>query len=284
MVAAIKIVALVIADRLRKLEMANMAAAASIAVALHLDFADVTIRVAFAFLLNALVYLNNDYIDVHLDLSSPDKDTKKAQHLADNIRAAFWAQVFMAVVLAAAAIVLDPGLLVPLIAGGGVCVWYSAVLKRKPYVDIIAMMVWGLAMPLCGVPLGSVLGWVMAGQLGLFSGVFESIQVMRDADDDAADATVRTTGVVLGKEKTLLLARIIMGVVAAYGALLLHPAAGIMGGSAFFVPYHEDRIVQYWTRVKMVYGMMWLFVCGFVFINGQSAGLLAAISALAGAP
>jgi hypothetical protein len=270
MVAAIKIVALVIADRLRKLEMANMAAAASIAVALHLDFADVTIRVAFAFLLNALVYLNNDYIDVHLDLSSPDKDTKKAQHLADNIRAAFWAQVAMAVVLAAAAVLLDIGLLVPLIAGGGVCVWYSAVLKRKPYVDILAMMVWGLAMPLCGVPLGSTLGWVMAGQLGLFSGVFESIQVMRDADD--------------GKEKTLWLARVIMGGVAVYGALWLHPIAGLIGGSAFLVPYHEDRIVQYWTRVKLVYGMMWLFVCGFVFINGQSAGLLGAISALAGAP
>ena len=284
MLAAIKIVALVIADRLRKLEMANLAAAASIAVALHLDFADVTIRVAFAFLLNALVYLNNDYIDVHLDLSSPDKDTQKAQHLADNMRAAFWAQVFMAVALAAAAIALDLGLLVALVAGGGVCVWYSAVLKRRPYVDILAMMVWGIAMPLCGVPLQSTLGWVMAGQLGLFSGVFESIQVIRDADDDAVDATVRTTGVVLGKQKTLLLARCIMAAVALYGALLLHPLAGLLAGSAFFVPYHDDRIAQYWTRVKLVYGVMWLFVCGFVFLNKTSAGLILSISAMTGAP
>lgn len=282
MYAAVKIVAMVLVDRLRKLEMANMAAAASIAVALHLDVLEIGIRVAFAFVLNALVYLNNDYIDVEIDLNSSDKDTAKARYLADNIKAAFWAQILMTVGLAAVALILNwPGLLVALIAGGGICWWYSAILKRRPFVDIIAMMIWGFAMPFCGVPFESTLGWLMAVQLGLFSGVFESIQVMRDADDDAHEEDVRTTGVVLGKQKTLMLARVIMVAVAAYAAVAMHPVAGILCGSVLMIPFHEDRIKQYWTRVKMVYGVTWLFICGFVFLNEQSAGMLWSIPALA---
>ena len=46
----------------------------------------------------------------------------------------------------------------------------------------------------------------MALQLGLFSGVFETIQVLRDADE-VAEEGVRTTAVALGKPRTLMLAR-----------------------------------------------------------------------------
>ena len=62
--AALRIVAAVVGYRLRKLEMANLVAALSIAIALRLPWPEVAYRTAFAFFLNALVYLNNDYIDV----------------------------------------------------------------------------------------------------------------------------------------------------------------------------------------------------------------------------
>jgi 4-hydroxybenzoate polyprenyltransferase len=272
--AALSIIAQVVIYRLRKLEMANMAAAASIAVALHLDVLDVGIRIAFAFLLNALVYLNNDYIDVGIDLNSSDKDTAKARYLADNMSAALWAQILMTAMLCAGAVVYDVGLLVPILIGGGVCWWYSAYLKRRPFVDVLAMMVWGVTMPLCGVPLGSTLGWLMAVQLGLFSGVFESIQVMRDAEDDAEESDVRTTGVVLGVKRTHVLARGIMVSVTAYAALAMHPIAALLSAGAFLVPFSEDDIAKYWTRVKLVYGVTWLFICAWVFIQGQTSGLL----------
>jgi 4-hydroxybenzoate polyprenyltransferase len=284
MVAALKIVAAVIVYRLRKLEMANMAAAASIAVALRLDPLDIAIRIAFAFLLNALVYLNNDYIDVGIDLNSSDKDTQKARYLSDNLKAALHAQIVLTVALAAMAVAYDIGLLVALVAGGGICWWYSAYLKRRPYVDILAMMIWGLAMPLCGAPVESLLGWCLAAQLGLFSGVFESIQVMRDADDDAAEPDVRTTGVVLGKQKTLALARIIMAFVTVYAAAVLHPIAALITAGAFAVPFSPVRVEQYWTRVKLVYGIAWLFICAWVFLYGESSGLLWRIPAVASAP
>jgi hypothetical protein len=45
------------------------------------------------------------------------------------------------------------------------------------------MIAWGVAMPLVGSPIENQDGWALALQLGLFSGVFESIQVMRNADE-----------------------------------------------------------------------------------------------------
>ena len=84
--------------------------------------------------------------------------------------------------LIAIAVAWDRGLLVPLVLGGGTCVLYSSLLKRRPFLDVIAMIVWGTAMPLCGTPLGDRLGWAMALQLGLFAGVFECLQVLRDGN------------------------------------------------------------------------------------------------------
>jgi 4-hydroxybenzoate polyprenyltransferase len=276
--AGLKIVVEAVAFRLKKLEMANLAAAGAIALALHLDFLEITARVAFAFVLNVLVYLNNDYIDVHIDLRSTDKDSAKTRYLAANMRAALGAQLVLTLILVAAAVAYDIGLLVPLIAGGGICVWYSAHLKQKPLLDVLAMVIWGLTMPLCGVPLASMLGWAMAIQLALFSGVFESIQVMRDADEDAQE-NVRTTGVVLGKKKTLLLARAIMIANTAYAALILQPIAALVTLGALLVPFDPKRIEQYWTRVKMIYGVAWLVICAWIFLKGHASGLFVAIDA-----
>jgi 4-hydroxybenzoate polyprenyltransferase len=269
----LKIVAGVVGYRLRKLEMANLAAAGSIAVALQLNWLDIAIRTVFAFLLNVLVYLNNDYIDIAVDLQSADKDTEKARFLAAHKSAALGAQLVLTGLLAGLAFVYDAGLLVALIAGGGVCWWYSWQLKRVPYLDILAMMVWGVTMPLCGSPVGSVLGWCLALQLGLFSGVFESIQVMRDADEDAKEG-VRTTGVALGKSRTLLLARGIMVASSIYAALILHPIAAAISVGALFVPFNPNRVERYWTHVKLVYGITWLLICAWVFFKGESSGLL----------
>jgi 4-hydroxybenzoate polyprenyltransferase len=273
MFAGFRIVASVVVYRLRNLEMANLAAAVSIAVALRLSWLDVLVRTLFAFVLNALVYLNNDYIDIRIDLQSADKDAGKARFLADHLKAALWAQWTLVAVLTLFALVYDMGLFMPLIAGGGVCWWYSAQLKHRPFLDILAMMVWGVAMPLCGAPMDRPLGIAMALQLGLFSGVFETIQVLRDADEDAEEG-VRTTAVALGKPRTLMLARLLMLASTLYAALCMQPWAAAISLIALAIPFSERNIERYWTRVKLVYGISWLVVCGWVFWYGQRAGLL----------
>jgi 4-hydroxybenzoate polyprenyltransferase len=276
--AAVKIVSDVLIFRLRKLEMANLAAATAIALALKLPIMEVAWRAVFGLVLNALVYLNNDYIDVAVDLQSGNKNADKSRFLHENMRAALFAQLSLLIMLATTAFLFDHGLLVPLIAGGGVCLWYSAQLKRMPIADVAAMIIWGVTMPLCGVPLAAMmgLGGLMALQLGLFSGVFECIQVMRDADEDALEG-VRTTGVVLGQRRTLALTRILMVASTAYALLVVHPIAAAVSAAALLVPFLPDRLETYWTRVKFIYGLAWLAVCGLMYLNGHTSGLLATI-------
>ena len=277
--AAIKIVSDVLIFRLRKLEMANLAATISIAFSLGLPLGSVIWRAAFALVLNVLVYLNNDYIDVAVDLQSGNKDNEKSRFLHDNMRAALLAQLTLLGLLATAAFLFDHGLLVPLLAGGGVCLWYSAQLKRQPIVDVLAMIVWGVTMPLCGVPLEQMigLGGALALLMGLVSGVFECIQVMRDADADALEG-LRTTGVVLGQKRTLMLTRVLMVSSFAYTLLVLHPLAALITAAALVVPFRLNEQEAYWTRVKLVYGIAWLVICGIVYFTGQSHGLLWSIA------
>lgn len=279
-VAGLNIVASTIAYRIRKLEMANMVAAASLAVAFRMSVVDIAVRVLFAFLLNALVYLNNDYIDVAIDLQSGGKDAEKSRYLAQNMKAAMWAQLMMLAALAVLSFFYDPGLLVPLLAGGGICWWYSAKLKHSPPWDIVAMMIWGVTMPLVGAPVTSLLAWALALQLGLFSGVFETIQVMRDAEEDAKEG-VRTTGVVLGTKRAGHLARALMVLCTVYALLVLHPLAAGITLVALFIPCRDDAIEQYWTRIKLIYGVAWLLLCGWVFMEQKSSGLLWSIDAAA---
>ncbi len=282
MLVALRILADVIVFRLRRLEMANLAGAVAIMFVLRLPPSEALLRTAFAFLLNALVYLNNDYLDVAVDAQTPDKDARKVAYLQAHLgtaRALQWALGAVLLVLAAQA----SGLWLGLLLGGGVCILYSAWLKHMPALDIAAMAVWGFAMPLCGTPLHSALGLLLAAQLGLMSAVFEAIQVIRDHDADRA-AGVRTSAVALGTEKTLLLARGLMVLGALYAALVLHPIAGAIAALALLVPLAGGRADAYWTRIKLVYGVAWLWTCGVTFMTQSSHGLWLAVPATSGLP
>lgn len=276
MFIALKVVVDVFVFRLRNLEMANMASAVAIAIALALPWGDVAYRAFFAFVLNALVYLNNDYTDVDIDLQSADKDAVKTRFLANHLKEALWAQWVLVAVLVAMAIGRDIGLFVPMAVGGGICIWYSAQLKHRPLWDLVAMVIWGVFMPLCGSPLNQWLGFALAVQLGLFSGVFETIQVVRDADEDAA-AGVRTTGVVLGAARALWLARGFMVAATLYALLFMHPIAAAVSAVALVVPSSKQLVERYWTRVKLIYGVAFLLMCVFAYFNGHSSGLLLSI-------
>ena len=276
--AGLRIVAGVVTFRIRNLEMANLAGATSIALALHLPWSEVLLRTAFAFVLNAFVYLNNDYLDAADDLKSPIRNTPKTRFLAEHMDAALAAQWGLVALLVIASLAYDAELLVALVLGGGTCVWYSRRLKRVPFVDVAAMAVWGLAMPICGFPLGSALGWCLALQLGAFAAVYETIQVMRDAPEDAA-AGIRTTGVVLGRQRTRRLSRALMLVACVFAALVLQPLGALLAAGALLVPLDRGDMEQRWTLVKLVYGIAWLLICAWIFFTGSSAGLLRSIAA-----
>jgi len=266
LVAALRILLDVVVFRVRRLEMANLAGAVAIMVVLRLPLGEAAVRTLFALVLNALVYLNNDYLDVDLDAQTPDKDRKKVLFLQAHKPQALALQwvLFGALMLIATA---APGLWLALLLGAGVCVAYSKWLKHVPGLDILAMGVWGFAMPLCGSPLERSLGLLLALQLGLMSAVFETIQVIRDYEADRA-AGVRTTAVALGVGPTLWLARALMLASALYAAFVLHPVAGAIAAAALLVPMRPGAVDTYWTRIKLISGVAWLCICALTFLSG----------------
>jgi 4-hydroxybenzoate polyprenyltransferase len=273
MLPALKILADVAIFRLKKLEMANMFAAAAIMLALGLGWLDMGVRFAFGVLLNLLAYLTNDYFDVDQDLESPNKDHAKTRFLKEHMRAALGAQIGLAVFLAAAAIAWSPDLLAALVCGAGICWIYSWKLKRVPYVDVLAMIVWGVTMPLVGLPLDRALGWLLVGQLALFSACFESIQVIRDHDEDLAKG-VRTTAVRLGIPATRVLLRGFMILSAAYAALFLHRWIGLALLACLFLPLDPRRADVYWNRQRFLMGIVWLALIAWIWWTGAADGWL----------
>lgn len=281
LIVALRILADVIVFRLRRLEMANLAGAIAIMIVLRLPPGEALLRSVFAFLLNALVYLNNDYLDVGVDARTPDKDARKVAYLQAHLgtaRALQWALGAVLVLLGTQA----SGLWLALLLGGGVCIAYSAWLKHKPALDIAAMAVWGFAMPLCGAPLHSALGLLLAAQLGLMSAVFEAIQVIRDHDADRA-AGVRTSAVAWGRARTFAVSIGLMVLTALYAALVLHPLAAAIMSLALWVPFAQ-RAEAYWTRIKLVYGVAWLWICAVTFSTGASHGVWLSVPATAALP
>jgi 4-hydroxybenzoate polyprenyltransferase len=276
--AAARIVVDAVAFRLKSLEMANLAGAVSIALALRLPWPEVAVRTLFAFVLNALVYLNNDWFDAADDLRTPGRDGPRTRFLAQHMESALAAQGLLLATLIATALVFAPGLLLALLVGGGICVWYSHSLKRVPYLDVIAMAVWGIGMPMCGFPLDRPLGWCLALQLGAFAAVYETIQVMRDAPADAI-AGIRTSGVVLGVARTRQLSRALMIVASVVATALLHPVAGLIAAAAVLIPLDGNDVARRWTQVRLIYAAAWLLTIAWIWLTGSSAGLLWSIAA-----
>jgi 4-hydroxybenzoate polyprenyltransferase len=266
MPAELKIVLDVARYRLRRLEMANLVAAVAIMLALRLGTAELLVRTGFGVLLNLFVYLNNDWHDLEDDLVASSRDREKTEYLAAHRGAAKRAQMGLLGLLAGFALVWGGGLGWPLVLGAGICAAYSAWLKRRPYVDVAAMMAWGVAMPAVAVPPGAEAGWWLLGQLALFSGVFETIQVLRDRDVDARRG-IRTTAVVLGRARTELLVRGLLVLSGAYAATCFHPALVVLPLVAAVLPIPAVRVEAYWNRVRLLLGPTLLLECALVYMR-----------------
>ncbi|MBX3181266.1 MAG: UbiA family prenyltransferase [Polyangiaceae bacterium] len=274
--AALRIVFDVLVYRLRRLEMANLAAAVSVMLALGTALPDLLLRTVFGAGLNLLAYLTNDACDVEQDLAE-GRAPEKTRFLYEHRRAALVSQLALFALLAAFALAYDPGLLLALVTGAGICWVYSAHLKRYPQVDIASMVLWGVAMPLVAFPLGNGLGWMLVIQLGLFSACFEAIQVLRDHDEDQR-AGVHTTAVELGPKATVVLIRCFMLLAALYASLVLDRYVGpllalvvLLPAPALAVP---AAVTKYWNQVRLAQGLGWLGLLLGVFLRGDAHGWL----------
>jgi 4-hydroxybenzoate polyprenyltransferase len=269
--AALKIVLDVLRFRLRRLEMTNLAAAALLMVVFGLGAGEMAGRLAFGLGLNVLVYLNNDFHDVDDDLAG-GRDNEKTSFLEAHMGAAVIAQIVLLVALAAAAVAWNTELLVPLVAGGGICWLYSARLKRVPGLDVVAMTIWGAAMPMVGVPLDAPAGWLLVAQLGLFSAVYEHIQVLRDREADAQRGN-RTLAVAIGEGRTRISLRLAILLAGAFAVTCVSIWAAIPIALALLLPVSTD-VSAYWNRMRVALGLALLVECATVYQTGATAGLV----------
>jgi 4-hydroxybenzoate polyprenyltransferase len=269
--AALRIFYEVIAYRVRKREMANLAAAAAIMTALRLPARELVVRFAFGVLLNVLAYLTNDYCDIEVDLASPDKDHEKASFLSAHRREALFLQVGIAAVLFVWGLYWDLSLLLSLAFGAGICWVYSAWFKRVALLDIVSMAFWGMAMPLCAVPMHQSVGWLLLVQLGLFSTCFETMQVVRDRRADAAIG-LRSTAVVIGERASLVLARVLMAASGIYAILVLDRYVGMIVFGAAFLPLSERNAERSWDHVRWVFGVAWLGLIASIVVRSSTFG------------
>jgi 4-hydroxybenzoate polyprenyltransferase len=244
-------------------------------VALSLPLGDLAWRVGFGLLLNLWVYLVNDCFDVAIDLQAPGRDRARTRLLHDHRGAGWAASVALGVLCGALGALHSLGLLVAFVATAVVIIAYSSVLKRHPVVDLAAMTAWGLTMALVGFPLDSVVGWKLAGLLGLLCTATQAVQITRDHDSDRA-AGLRTTAVVFGPAATQWIARAMVVVSAGYAFLLLHWMVAPALLLAALVPFSGRRAERAWDVFRLVFGLCWLAMLAATWRTGTLHGWLGA--------
>lgn len=256
--------------------MANLAASLTVMLALALDWAEVGVRLLFGLILNLSVYLTNDMYDLDSDLASPSTDHAKAQFLASHSRAARLAQGGLLVLLLGIGAWWSRGLLVTGVLGVTLCWAYSAVLKRVPLVDVTVIGIGGAVSAMVAFPLDSALGWCLAGLLGLYSAVFQTIQIIRDHKADAKIGH-QTTAVVLGSRRTVWLQRALLALSAAYAVLVLHRWVGLVLLLGALLPFATEQAARHWNRVRLVLGIGWLALVAWIAWHGASDGFLLSV-------
>lgn len=264
--------------RIKKREMANLVGSISIMAGLHYSTGEIMIRGIFAMLLNMAVYLVNDLIDVEIDLHGGKRQKRKVILLKENKKSALAAIIIIALILFIFCIAYNLSLFIPLAGGIGICWLYSAYTKNIPFVDVISMTIWAVAMVSTGVKLHSINGWLLAFQLGLYSSCFEMIQTMRDVNEDSR-ACIKTTAVFLGPKRSKLLLSILMLSASIYCYLFINKILSIISMFAIIIPLPEnstnpDSMQKYWNKIKAIYGLLWLAIIITVWHGRAPAGLL----------
>lgn len=264
--------------RLRKREMANFAAAASVMFALGLSWRDAVWRVIAAAGMNLLVYLNNDYLDLPADLASSTRRGFETSFLAAHRRAALIAHGLLIAGLAIVGTIAGWGVSLAIAAAVAAAFVYSSRGKRVPFADLALIATGAAGLGMVAAPIDSLLGWCLALQLGLIAACFQAIQSLRDIREDQLFG-IRTTSVFLGVERTVLLVRAIVLVNALFAACALHRWWGLGLAAAAVLPCRRAHVERFWNQVRLVFGVGWLLMVGSVMVDGRAHGWLLAASA-----
>jgi len=273
LLVAFRILRDVVVYRIRNHEMANVASSLSIMVAMRLEWRDAAVRFVFSMALNAAVYLINDIFDAAADRVSENKDACKTAYLQEHKREAWQAVGIPVAIMVALGLVWNHELLVVLAVTSVAFVAYSAKLKRVAFLDLPTIFVCAVTGSMMAFPLNKPMGWCLVGLLGCFAMCFQTVQMVRDHDEDAAFGT-RTTAVALGTRYTMWLHRGLLAVAALYTSLWVHRWVGAAMLLVVLLPFDAKRATVHWSRLRLALGIAWLAVVAWVLWKGSLHGVL----------
>lgn len=262
--------------RLANREMANLAASLVIMIALRLGTLDISIRLFFGLLLNLAVYLANDYYDIDADLQASNKNRSNAAMLRTERPTVIGILVGLTVVMTAIGLAWSPGLVIAMAGGQGLCWAYSARLKRVAFWDIATITLCGVCASMVAFPLDRLMGWALAGLLGLYAANFQLIQELRDCRDDATFGT-KTTAVRLGSRATYAVHRALTLLGVVYATLLIDRWFGLVGLAALALPTTKKSAGAYWNNLRLAMGIGWLALIAALVLRGSTHGWIAEV-------
>ena len=145
---------------------------------------------------------------------------------------------------------------------------YTEYFKNIVFLDVVFIGLWGFALSWLAIPDFSWQGIKLIILLFMFGCCFEAVQTIKDYEEDRKFG-LTTTPIVIGIPKTFLLLRILYTLSALYAIFVLQELVGILLITpVFFDP--EQKASTYWTKLKIVCGIVWLTIMIKLFLEIQS--------------
>ena len=245
-------------DRLVRLEANTILGNFLLLIAFHFSFADFLVRMGVTLYLNLLGYFINDFIDIEVDLASKDKDQSKALFIKEHKKTALALILCMSTCLVTATLFYSQSVCFAVIMLLFIVTIYTDSFKNKAFWDVIFIGLWGLALSWIAIPDFSWQGIKLIVLLFMFGCSFETVQTLKDYEEDRKFG-LTTTPIVIGVQKTFLVLRILYVTSALYAIFVLKEITGIFILVPLFFSTTQN-MATYWTKLKIVWGIVWLVI------------------------
>lgn len=252
-------------DRLQRLEANTILGNFLLLIAFHFGFIDFLIRMGITLYLNLLGYFINDYIDVEVDLANKDKDHEKALFIKEHKKAAFALILCMGSALLIFCLFYSISVCLGVIMLLLIVTIYTDYFKNRPFWDVIFIGLWGLALSWIAIPDFSLSGIKLILLLFIFGCCFETVQTLKDYEEDKKFG-LATTPIVIGVHNTFILLRVLYIGAALYTILVLKEFVGILIVVPLFFNRGQNMSV-YWTKLKILCGVVWLIIMVRIYLN-----------------
>ena len=245
-------------DRIRRLEGNTIPGNFLLLIAFHFGALDFIIRMAITLIANLLIYFINDYIDIEVDLANKDKNHSKTLFLKEHKKIALTLILYLSTALIIAAMFYSTSVCLAVVLVLLFEIIYTDNFKKKPIWDILFVGLISAALSWIAIPNFSLLGIQYIVLLFIFGCCFETVQTLKDFEEDKKFG-LTTTPVVIGFHRTVYLLKGLYVLATLYAVVVLRELIGVLLLIPLFFSTRQN-MGTYWTRLKFVCGIVWIIM------------------------